>query len=444
MAPFFLGAPAPAQTSTPVDDDQGPALVCLQHSVLLHPSPFAMPRLWTTLSAAPHRVMFLPGIVQTVAVMLWWMLDLGARQAGGPGLMAGETVPGPVLHAWWMLFGVFPFFVFGFLFTAAPNWLNGPAIPRRAYLTSALLLTCGVALVHASVALPALLLPGLAAHLAGWGAVLQALLRTIRLAPPGDKLHARLCAAAAALGGLGAAAFLVWAATGRADALPLALRLGVWGFLTPVFLVVCHRMIPWFTSRAVANYVMVRPHAPLWALLAACLAHAALEPWRELTWLADLPLAAITFWFAARWGVARGMRQARLLAMLYLAFLWAGAAFALYALDSLAACAGLTWSAGRAPVHALGIGFFASMLAAMASRVSLGHSGRKLEADNLTWTLFWLVQAVALIRMTPDLAGVQTEAWSLAAGGLWLLVFGLWAWRYAPMYWRARVDGKAG
>ncbi|MBI5331042.1 MAG: NnrS family protein [Betaproteobacteria bacterium] len=397
-----------------------------------------MPSLWSTLTAAPHRVMFLPGALQTVAVMLWWMLDLTLRQAGE------APVPGPILHAWWMLFGVFPFFIFGFLFTAAPNWLNGPAIARPVYGASALLMTLGVALVHASLALPTLLAPGLALHLAGWITALAGLLHTLRAAPAQDKLHAALAVAAAGLGGLGAAAFLVWTVAGWPNALPLALRLGVWGFLAPVFLVVCHRMIPWFTSRVVNNYVLIRPYAPLWALLAACLAHALLEPWRALTWLADLPLAGIVFWFAARWGVARGVRQAPLLAMLFIAFLWAGAAFALYAADSLAALAGWTWNAGRAPVHALGIGFFATMLVAMASRVSLGHSGRKLEADTLTQALFWLVQAVALIRMTPELTGVQSEGWNLAAGGLWLLGFGLWAGRYAPMYWRARVDGKTG
>jgi uncharacterized protein involved in response to NO len=36
------------------------------------------------------------------------------------------------------------------------------------------------------------------------------------------------------------------------------------------------------------------------------------------------------------------------------------------------------------------------------------------------------------------------ESLILLAGGLWLLTFGLWAAKYAPMYWRPRLDGKAG
>jgi len=397
-----------------------------------------MSRLWSTYTAAPHRVMFLPGVLQGALAMLWWLLDLESRRAGGVGL---GSLPGPALHVWWMLYGFFPFFIFGFLFTAAPNWLNGPAISRHAYVASGMLMTLGLPLVYAGL-VPA----GLALHLAGWGVAVWALSRTLIGAPPQDKRHAGIAVAAAALGGVGDALFLAWAGADFPAALRIGEAIGLWGFLVPTFLAVCHRMIPWFTSRIVPNYVMVRPYGPLWALLAGCLAHGALEAMerRELLWLLDLPMALVVFWFATRWGVARGIRQVRLLAMLHIAFLWLGLSLLLYAIDSLARYAGLAWNAGHAPLHALGIGFFSSMLIGMASRVSLGHSGRKLEADGLTWGLFWLVQGVALLRMLPDLLPALPQELISLAGGLWLLAFGLWAWKYAPMYWRPRVDGKPG
>ena len=43
---------------------------------------------------------------------------------------------------------------------------------------------------------------------------------------------------------------------------------------------------------------------------------------------------------------------------------------------------------GLAPLHTFAIGFFASMVLGMASRVTLGHSGRPLVLDNFTWLLF--------------------------------------------------------
>jgi uncharacterized protein involved in response to NO len=220
----------------------------------------------------------------------------------------------------------------------------------------------------------------------------------------------------------------------------------LWGFLTPIFLVVCHRMIPWFTSRVVPNYVMLRPYAPLGLLLTGCLLRGGLElaGRAELAWPVDLLMVFLVWRFSAWWGLSRGIRQVWLLAMLHIAFLWSGVAFALYGLGSLAAFAGWDWSLGQAPLHALGIGFFASMLIAMASRVSLGHSGRALQADALTWGLFWSMQVAALTRVLPDLVPALPR-WPIeAAGLLWLLGFAVWAWRYAPMYWRPRVDGKSG
>jgi hypothetical protein len=41
-----------------------------------------MPRIWSVYTAAPHRVLFLPGFIQGVLVMLWWLVDLESRFAG--------------------------------------------------------------------------------------------------------------------------------------------------------------------------------------------------------------------------------------------------------------------------------------------------------------------------------------------------------------------------
>lgn len=90
-----------------------------------------MPRIWSVYTAAPHRVLFLPGFIQGVLVMLWWLPDMELRLAGGTGLVSAGS-PVPLLHGWLMVYGLFPFFIFGFLFTAAPNWLSGPAIARPA------------------------------------------------------------------------------------------------------------------------------------------------------------------------------------------------------------------------------------------------------------------------------------------------------------------------
>ncbi|MGZ8157116.1 MAG: NnrS family protein, partial [Burkholderiales bacterium] len=81
-----------------------------------------------------------------------------------------------------------------------------------------------------------------------------------------------------------------------------------------------------------------------------------------------------------------------------------------------------------------------SMLIAMVSRVSLGHSGRRLEADTLTWVCYFGVIAAALVRAAAEFAPAQAMgSFMIAAAVLWLTAFGAWAWRYVPMYLAPRV-----
>lgn len=370
--------------------------------------------------------------------MLWWLLHLASGLGGG--------LPGPLAHGWLMLYGLFSFFVFGFLCTAMPNWLDGPAIPRLSYLAGGLGMTLGSLLFYLGLFLPAALPIALALHLAAYGVGVWGLGRLAWRTPHPETLQPRLAWAALALGGVGNAFCLMGTLLADARWLAAGIELAIWGYLTPLFLVVCHRMLPWFTSRVLPNYLLLRPYGPLWAMLAACLGHAALvlAGWGGWTWLTDLPLALLAAWFSGRWGVRRGLATPRLLAMLHIAFLWAGMAFALYALDGLLRLLGLT-GLGRAPLHALGIGFFGAMLLAMASRVSLGHSGRKLEADGYTWGLFWLVQLAALARLAPDIAPALADERAIwLSAGLWLAAFTAWSARYAPYYWRPRLDGKPG
>lgn len=391
------------------------------------------------LTAAPHRPFFLIGSLQTLLVMLFWLAVLELPS------LAGTAWPPPALHAWLMLYGLFPPFVFGFLFTALPNWVDGPPIRRGEYLPAALLIGLGSLLFYPAMWLAGLDKLALALHLAGWALALFALLRVLLSCPPGDNRQPWAAWLTVLLGLAGSAAFLAWRIAGDDRLWELGRELGNWGFLAPLFLAVCHRMIPWFTSRVVENYVIVRPYPLLWAMLAGCLGHAALAALdlARWTWLADLPLAGIAFWFTARWGLLRGL-AVRLLGMLHIAFAWAGIAFALYGADSLLQLFGRP-GLGFAPQHALGIGFFGSMLIGMASRVSLGHSGRRLECDRLTWALFLVIQAAAGLRMLPDLLPDRVDYRAVVLAGLvWLLTFAAWSAKYAPIYWRARADGKPG
>ena len=128
-----------------------------------------------------------------------------------------------------------------------------------------------------------------------------------------------------------------------------------------------------------------------------------------------------------------------MLAMLHLGALWLAVGMSLFAVQAALGAAGIAWG-GLLPLHAVGAGFFASVLIGMATRVTLGHSGRPIGDDRWAWPLFWIFQGVVALR----LAGEFFPAASIAAAMGWLAVFGLWSVKHLPMYFRPRPDGQPG
>lgn len=397
--------------------------------------------------AAPHRLMFLTGTVQALAAMVFWSVDVGAHYAGlwpAPAWPLLNLVPASLLHALLISCGVFPPFIFGFILTAGPRWQGAGELSQRDFVPAFLMLAAGWFLVWAALLLPFLLVVGLALVLGGWTAVGLTLTRLARFHAV-EREHIVYVAVAAWLGAAGLGAFLAFAAGGGLLWARFGVGLVVWGFLLPVFLTVAHRMLPFFTSSAVRGYVVHRPTWALRTLLGASVMHGALSALEQpgWLWLADLPAMLAAGRLSWLWWSRKAMDN-RMLAVLHVAFAWVAIAFAMFATQSLAwfAAPGLM---GQAPLHALTLGFFASMLLGMASRVTMGHSGRPVVADAAMWRAFCMMQAAAVLRVSSDLPALPgAHALMWLSSLLWLGAFALWAWRFAPAFWRPRADGKPG
>lgn len=402
---------------------------------------------WNAFTAAPHRMMMFGGTLQLVLALLYWSGVLLARQYGLT-LPFEAVVPGAWAHGYLMLYGVFPFFIFGFLMTTYPRWMNGPPVERPRYVAAFAALAAGSVLVYAGLFTHARVLGlGVLLHAAGWLIGLAELYRVFRAAGNPVKTHEHYLNVYLALGAFGMLAFAVGVLLQTALPVRVALTVGLWGFVLPAMLTVAHRMLPFFSSNVIQPYRMYSPPWVLPALPALIAGHvlceyAGLWQWR---FTFDAPLAGIGVLLSWRWQLHRSF-QARLLAILHVAFAWFGIGMALYAADSLLLLGGGA-GLGRAPLHALGIGLIAGMTLAMASRVSLGHSGRALVADPLVWWTGWVLHLGALARVLSDLpttASVFGVPTVLLAALLWLLAVTPWAARFAPIYLRPRVDGRPG
>lgn len=398
---------------------------------------------WPVFFHAPHRVMFMAGATQGLLAMSWWAFDLAARY----GLLYAPPawpLPPAWVHAALMIYGFFPFFIFGFLMTAAPRWLGAAAVAEKTYVTSFALMAGGWLGFYAALWLPQLLVPALVSVLAGWCVGLSELVRVARTPNP-DRVHALLAVTALGNGALCLAAFLAFASGGPGWLAQVALTGGVWFFLLPVFVTLCHRMIPFFSSVVIPRYRVVRPFWVLHLLIACFFGHGALvvAGLPHWTWLFDVPAALTAAALTVSWQVGKSF-AVRLLAVLHVAFAWLGASLALHAAHSLLLFTGFG-GLGLAPMHALALGFFASILIGMATRVTLGHSGHKLGSDILTWGIFRAMQAVAVVRVAAEFVHLPGPANLMLFAALgWLLVFGLWSARFAPSYLKPRGDGRPG
>ena len=138
----------------------------------------------------------------------------------------------------------------------------------------------------------------------------------------------------------------------------------------------------------------------------------------------------------------RGLRSWRepIVWILHAGYVWLPIGLALKAIYVLA---GASWAAHWQ--HALGAGAAATMIMAVMTRASLGHTGRPLRVPRLITFAYVLLLASVFLRVfgTPVLP-LQYASVITAAGALWVLAFLLYSRVYVPILIRPRADGKPG
>ncbi len=391
--------------------------------------------------------MFFIGAANVLLAMLWWALWLASARWGGWS-MPQLAVPAGWLHAFLMQYLVLPSFVFGFLLTVFPRWMGLPDLQRWHYVpVGAGLMGGQLAILLGAAGWEAGLTVGLWMALAGWSTGLF-LLGRLLADEPGRTWHARSCFAGLVLGWLGVAMFLAFVLGASAGWAFASIKLGGFGLLLPVYVTVAHRMFPFFAGNAVPGYQAWRPLWWLAAVWALAVVHLGLELVHGYAWLwlADAPLLALTGYATWRWWPRRPSAATPLpglLMVLFIGMLWLPATFALYLAQSLTYLFEGGFILGRAPMHALFVGFFGSLLVAMVTRVTQGHSGRPLRMYGIAWFAFVAVQIVASMRILADVLPDPGLWQALAALG-WLLALAPWVARIGHIYLTPRRDGRPG
>jgi uncharacterized protein involved in response to NO len=223
----------------------------------------------------------------------------------------------------------------------------------------------------------------------------------------------------------------------------IALRLGL-GVVAVLVALIGGRVVPSFTRNALAKAgetALPAPMGPIDALHMAATMIAVLiwtvVPDGLVSGVALLVAAALGFVRLARW---RGLRTLAepLLWSLHLGYLWLVAALALLGAAALAETIPVT-----AGIHALTAGAFGTMILAVMSRATLGHTGRPLTAGAGLAAAYLLVGLAALSRIAAALTDQASETLLALAAASWCAAFLAFLAVCGPMLTRPR-PGKLG
>jgi uncharacterized protein involved in response to NO len=390
------------------------------------------PATWTVFSYGFRPLFLASGVSALLVVPVWLWVQWHQFALWG-------SAPPMLWHAHEMLFGFAGAAVAGFLLTAVPSWTSSRGFAGWPLVALALMWVAARALLLAGPEGPWL-----------W-AVLAELaflpLLAALIAPPILRERNRnmvMLVVLAALWGSDAV-FLYAVSVGQPELANRMLRFAL-DVLLLLITIIGGRIVPAFTSNALRRQgETIALRSVPWlerALPAVMLLNAAAGVLGLMPQgLASVALLAALLhaWRLAGWRSLR-VGGEPILWVLHLAYAWLPLGFVLKALA--------LWGIAEFAqfwLHAFGIGAVATMIVAVMTRASLGHTGRPLVvARPIAWA-YGLLTLAALCRVLLPHTGVLSyPVVLLLAGGLWTAAFAILVAVYGPILTQPRVDGRAG
>ena len=376
------------------------------------------------------RPFFFGGPAWAIVALLLWLLALTGT------VQLPTAFDSLAWHRHEMLFGFVGAVIAGFLLTAIPNWTGRLPIAGWPLAALFLLWIAGRATVLFSAVvgrLPAALID------VGFFVVLAAVAAREVLKANNRNLPVvgliTLLGIVNALDHLGAAGLL--------PDVDLAWQCAV-ALVILLISLIGGRIIPSFTRNWLAKQGMREglPAQPTRFDIAVI----GLTALAFLAWI-TAPLGWLTSGLFASAAAAQAVRLSRwkgwktvgdpLVLILHVGYAWIPVGLALFAAVEFGAPIPRS-----AAVHALTAGAMATMILAVMSRATLGHTGRELRAGPMTQAVYVLVTTGALLRVTAPLDLLDYRLGMEVAGAAWIAAFVLFLVAYGPILIGPRADGK--
>jgi len=349
------------------------------------------------------------------------------------------ALPAMYWHSHEMLYGFVMAAVAGFLLTAVPSWTGARGFAGRPLMIVVVLWFLGRVAMSTVGSVPFWLTAS--AELALLPAIL------LLLAPPIFRSANRNAPLLVVVGVLWLidVAFLVGLQRGDAALAGGAMRLAI-DLVLILVTVISGRIVPAFTASALrqrGESVSTVTYRPLeFAVIVAMIAIAITDVFAPDSLLSGLLASIAALTHAARLSGWRSFRTRGepILWVLHVGYAWLPVGLALKATALLAGAAwAMKWQ------HALTAGAFATMILAVMTRASLGHTGRPLAVSRAIAAAYLLLTLSAALRVFGVALFPERYLLTVTMSGLaWVLCFGIFVVVYAPILWSPRADGKPG
>ena len=374
----------------------------------------------------------LAGLYAAGSIAAWvWLFPRGATPMS-------SLVP-QLWHGHEMIFGFIAAAIAGFMLTAVPNWTGERGFAGRPLIVLTALWLAGrvafaigdVLPIEALMVAELMFVPGL----------------MIVLAPPIMRSSNRNWPLLLLLLAFwcGDATFAYAALSGHVALASTALR-GSLGLVLVLITIIGGRIIPAFTGNALrARGTVVTMRSPraleaaVFALTVGYVFADVAAPFGKITGVVAGAAALAHFLRLSGWHGLRSWREP-IVWILHAGYTWLPIGLALKAILVLT---GASWAMHWQ--HALGAGAAGTMIMAVMTRASLGHTGRPLRVSRLIVVAYAMLIASVLLRVfggsVLQLAYASTIT---TAGDLWILAFLLYSGVYTPKLIGPRADGKPG
>jgi uncharacterized protein involved in response to NO len=205
--------------------------------------------------------------------------------------------------------------------------------------------------------------------------------------------------------------------------------------------VVGGRILPSFTRNWMAKRGFDLPHSHgLVDQAALGVLHTGLLAWVFLPAANAVGLTLIAggvlnLWRLLRWRGGKAVDELLLL-VLHVGYAWLVAGVVLLGLSILVPSVPQS-----AAVHALTAGAMGTMILAVMTRATRGHTGRELSADSVTALIYMLVTLAAMTRVAAAFAVQLYVSLLIISAVCWIAAFGTFVLSYGPMLVGPRDHG---